>query len=415
MKVRFSRERVIRHLNSHLSHNLLFKTTILVLFSVSPSIIPQTNITSPVNALLTGLKFPVSLRFAPDGRIFYTEKDTGNIRIIQPNRTLLPTPFETITPIFSDGEAGLLGIALDPGFSSNNYVYIYYTYRDSGSFTHGHIVRYTANGNTGTRPKDIFDVTSSAPNTVYHNGGYIKFGPDGKLYAMVGEFHQDQQAQNQGSMTGKMLRINPDGSIPSDNPITGSLDYAWGIRNSFGFDFDSSNNRLIATMPGLYSDDKILIIIRNGNYGWPTCVGICNDSRFIDPSVDFNPVVTPTGIATVAPNSYIFGEYSTGNLVQLQLNATGSVLSMTPLYTAPGGIIAVELGPNNKLYFTTPDTIYTYDLPARPAANATDPSLVILGIIVIIAAAILVVYTALHYRSKRLRTHQQAETEMFRQ
>src|SRR3989449_11609639 len=392
---------------------------LLVLFSLSPAILSQAHATSigpaTVNAVLTGLNFPVSLEFAPDGRIFYDEKDTGNVRIIQPNGTLLPAPFATVNPVFNTQEAGLLGIALDPSFASNNYVYVYYTYRDSGSFTHGHIVRYTANGNTGTSPRDIFDVTSSAPNTVYHNGGYIKFGPDDKLYAMVGEFHQGQQAQNQTSMTGKMLRMNSDGSVPSDNPFPSSLDYASGIRNSFGFDFDSSNNRLIATMAGPNSDDKILIIVKGGNYGWPTCLALCNDPRFIEATVDFKQIVTPTGIAAVAPNSYIFGEYTTGNLVELQLNATGSVLSTTQLYNVPGGIIAVELGPNNKLYFTTPDTIYTYDLPARPAANATDPSLVILAIIVIIAAAILVVYTALHYRSKRLRTHQQAETEMFRQ
>src|SRR5207247_10386222 len=154
----------------------------------------------------------------------------GSIRIIQQNGTLLPTPFATISPIFTGLEAGLLGIALDPAFSSNNYVYVYYTYRDTGSFTHGHIVRYTASGNTGTSPKDIFDVTSSAPNTIYHNGGYIKFGPDGKLYAMVGEFHQDQQAQNQTSMTGKMLRMNPDGSVPSDNATAENLGYQLAIR-----------------------------------------------------------------------------------------------------------------------------------------------------------------------------------------
>src|SRR2546430_11289540 len=236
---------------SNRSYNLLWKTMLLALLFLSPAIFPPAHVVSTVNALLTGLNFPVSLRVALDGRIFFTEKNTGNIRIIQQNGTLLSSPFATVNPIFNAEEAGLLGIALDPAFSSNNYFYVHYTYRDSGSFTHGHIVRYTASGNTGTSARDIFDVTSSAPNTVYHNGGYIKFGPDGKLYAMVGEFHQDQQAQNQGSMTGKMLRINPDGSIPSDNPITGSLDYAWGIRNSFGFDFDSSNNRLIATMPGL--------------------------------------------------------------------------------------------------------------------------------------------------------------------
>jgi len=389
-------------LTSHRSRYFLWKVILLVVFSFSPAIFSQVHAVSPVNVLLTGLKFPVSLKFAPDGRIFYTEKDTGNIRIIQQNGTLLPAPFATIASIINTGETGLLAIALDPAFSSNNYVYVYYTYRDSQSFTRGHIVRYTANSNTGTSPRDIFDVTSSAPNTVYHNGGYIKFGPDGKLYAVVGEFHQDHQAQNQTSMTGKMLRMNPDGSAPNDNPTPGSLDYASGIRNSFGFDFDSSNNRLIATMAGPSSDDKILVIVKGGNYGWPTCLAICNDTRFVDPIVDFYQIVTPTGIAAVAPNSYIFGEWNTGNLVQLQLNATGSVLSMTQLYTAPGGIIAVEGGPNNKLYFTTPDTIYTYNLPAGPTttppANAADPTFAILLIVVAIATSVILVYTVLHYR-----------------
>lgn len=216
--------------NIHRSRNVLGKTLLLVFCAFSPAIFPVAHAASRVNTLLTGLNFPVSLKFAPDGRIFYTEKNTGNIRITQPNGTLLPTPFATISPIFTDGEAGLLGIALDPAFASNNYAYAYYTYRDSQAFTHGHIVRYTASGNTGTSPRDIFDVISSAPGTIYHNGGYIKFGPDGRLYAQVGEFHQDQQARNTTSMTGKMLRMNPDGSVPSDNPIPANLDYAWGIR-----------------------------------------------------------------------------------------------------------------------------------------------------------------------------------------
>ncbi len=379
---------------------------LLLIFSLSPLLFIQAHAASPVTAFLTGASFPVSLRFAPDGRIFYTEKDTGSIRIIQPNGTLLPTAFATVSPIFTDGEAGLLGIALDPAFSSNNYVYVYYTYRDSQNYTHGHILRYTAIGNIGTSPRDIFDVTSSAPGTIYHNGGYIKFGPDGKLYAQVGEFHQDQQAQNQTSMTGKILRMNPDGSVPSDNPIAGSLDYAWGIRNAFGFDFDPSNGRLISTMAGPSSDDKILIIVKGGNYGWPTCLGICNDPRFVNPIVDFNPVVTPTGIATVAPNTYIFGEYNTGSLVQLQLNPAGSVLSMTQLYTAPSGVIAVELGPNNRLYFTTSDSIYTYNLPATPPSNPSDLVPTTVVVVVIIAVAIALAYAVLQYRRKRLPTEQ---------
>jgi len=228
---------------------------------------PQAS-SSPVTTLLTDLNFPVSLEFAPDGRIFFNEKNTGNIRIILQNGTLLSTPFAAISPIFTAEEAGLLGIALDPAFTSNGYVYVYFTYRDSRSYTHGNIRRYTATGNTGTSPFDLFDVTSSAQGTIYHNGGYIKFGPDGKLYAQVGEFHQGPQAQNQTSTDGKMLRMNPDGSVPTDNPFPGSFVYAWGIRNAFGFDFDASNGRLIATEAGPGGHDEINIITKGGNYGY---------------------------------------------------------------------------------------------------------------------------------------------------
>src|SRR5436309_1684283 len=221
------------------SLKLLMKIVILIVLSIGPWIFSraQSSPSSPVTTILTGLSFPVSLRFAPDGRIFFNEKNTGNIRVIQQNGTLLSTPFATISPIFTDDESGLLGIALDPSFASNGYLYVYYTYRDSQSYTHGHIVRYTAAGNIGTSPTNIFDVVSSTPNTPpYHNGGYIKFGPDGKLYAQVGEFHQGSPAQDTSSTTGKMLRLSPDGSVPANNPFPGSPVYALGIRNAFGFD-----------------------------------------------------------------------------------------------------------------------------------------------------------------------------------
>ncbi len=373
---------------------------------IAPHFLSQAQaIASPVTPVLTGLNFPVSLKFTPDGRIFFTEKDTGSIRIILQNGTLLAAPFATVSPIFADGEAGLLGIALDPSFSSNGYVYVYYTDRDPQSYTHGHIRRYTATGNVGGDPVSIFDVTSSAPNTIYHNGGYIKFGPDGKLYAQVGEFHQSSQAQNQGTMDGKMLRMNPDGSVPSDNPFPASLVWALGIRNAFGFDFDSSNGRLIATEAGPSSDDEINIIVKGGNYGWPTCTGPCSphNPAFIDPIVDFNPVVTPTGIATVKPNVYYFGEWNTGNLVRLNLTSTGSVVSMAQVYTQSGGIIAVELGPNGKLYYSSPDGIYSLNTQFPIPQPSSIPSLVLFAIATVGAtvAATTAIYLLGRRRSRR--------------
>jgi len=378
---------------------------VLILLIV-PHFLPQVQgTTSPVTPVLTGLNFPVSLRFAPDGRIFFTEKDTGSIRIILQNGTLLATPFATVSPIFTDGEAGLLGIALDPSFSSNGYVYVYFTDRDPQNYTYGHIRRYTATGNTGGDPVSIFNVTSSAPGTIYHNGGYIKFGPDGKLYAQVGEFHQSSQAQNQGTMDGKMLRMNPDGSVPTDNPFPGSRVWALGVRNAFGFDFDPSNGRLIATEAGPSSDDEINIIVKGGNYGWPTCTGPCSprNPSFIDPIVDFNPVVTPTGIVTVEPNVYYFGEWNTGNLVRLNLTSTGSVVSMTQVYTQSGGIIAVEMGPNSKLYYSSPDGIFSLNAQFPIPEPYSLPSLVVIAIATVgaIAAATMAIYLLVSRRSRR--------------
>src|SRR5437879_6703453 len=139
----------------------IFILCAVVLISYS-TIFPSVHTLSPVTPVLTGLNFPVSLKFSPDGRIFFNEKNTGNIRIILQNGTLLPTPFATVSPIFNGGEAGLLGIDLDSNFTYNGYVYVYFNYRDSQSYTHGHIRRYTATGNVGTSHIVIFVVSSSA-------------------------------------------------------------------------------------------------------------------------------------------------------------------------------------------------------------------------------------------------------------
>jgi glucose/arabinose dehydrogenase len=385
------------------SLKLQLRVLILVLLSTGPWAFSQAHSSSsPVTTVLAGLNFPVSLKAASDGRIFFNEKNTGNIRMIQKNGTLLSAPFATISPIFADGESGLLGIALDPSFDSNRYLYVYFTYRDGQSYTHGHIVRFTESGNLGTSRTDILDVFSAAPNAPpYHNGGYIKFGPDGKLYVQVGEFHQGSPAQNLSSTTGKMLRLNPDGSAPSDNPFSGSLVYASGIRNAFGFDFDSSNGRLVATEAGPSSDDEINIIVKGGNYGWPTCFGICHNPSFIDPIVDFNPVVTPTGIASVAPNVYYFGEWNTGNLERLELATNESVISMRQVYTQSGGIIAVEMGPNGKLFFTSPNGIYTYD--AQSGAVSASPNILLVALMIAGAvAATTIGVMVIQYRRAKL-------------
>src|SRR5947199_937929 len=187
---------------------------------------------SPVQ---TGLAWPIALAFASDGRIFFAERNTGNIRIIEGGAPL-PTPFSTRTTTATAGERGLLGLALYPGFPSTPYVYAYQTYNDAANGTiYNRIVRTSASGNVGTFDRVILPMPplSGATN---HNGGVIAFRPDGKLWALVGENANPSLAQNPMSLLGKVLRTNSDASGTSDKPFYGSLygekrRYSYGRRN----------------------------------------------------------------------------------------------------------------------------------------------------------------------------------------
>src|SRR5262245_61455047 len=160
-----------------------------------------------------GLSSPTAMEFAPDGRLFVCEQG-GRLRVIK-NGLLLPTPFLTVT-VDSSGERGLLGVTFDPNFQANQYVYIYYTATTPA--IHNRISRFIANGDVAVAGSEaiILELNnlSSATN---HNGGAIHFGEDGKLYAAVGENANGNNAQSFSNLLGKMLRINPDGTIPTDN------------------------------------------------------------------------------------------------------------------------------------------------------------------------------------------------------
>ncbi len=299
--------------------------------------------------------------------MFYNEKNTGNVRVILRNGTILQKPFTTLgpLPLSVDGtEQGLLGITLDPSFDTNHYVYVYWTYWN-GTYKHGIISRFTAVGNMGQNRVDIFDVTAPL-QTTNHNGGYLKFGPDGKLYVVVGEFADEPLAQNLSYNAGKILRMNPDGSVPSDNPFPNSLVWAYGIRNGFGMDF-SPTGKLIATVAGPDCCDKIDFIVKGGNFGWPNCIATCS-SPYVNAIYQWeSPTVTPTGITFSSnPKILYFGEYNTGNFMQLKLTSNGTVAqvnTITTIGSAFNGILAVERAPDGLIYFSTSDTIYRFTPP----------------------------------------------------
>src|SRR5438067_8942866 len=185
---------------------------------------------------ITGLSNPTAMTFAPDGRLFICQQG-GQLRVVK-NGTLLATPFLTVT-VDSSGERGLLGVAFDPNFATNNFIYVYYTV--PGSPAHNRVSRFTANGDTAVAGSEFIllnlDNLSTATN---HNGGAIHFGPDGQLYIAVGENANPSNAQTLSNLLGKVLRLNSGGSIPTDNPFfntAGARQEIWalGLRNPFTF------------------------------------------------------------------------------------------------------------------------------------------------------------------------------------
>ena len=226
-----------------------------------------------------------AMAFAPDGRLFVCQQG-GQLRVIK-NGVLLSTPFVSLT-VDSSGERGLLGIAFDPNFATNHYLYVYYTVATSP--IHNRVSRLTAAGNTAAPGSEIvilnLDNLSSATN---HNGGAIHFGPDGKLYIGVGENANGANAQSLSNLLGKMLRINADGTIPPDNPFyntaTGNNRAIWalGLRNPFTFAFQPGTTRLFINDVGESTYEEINDGIAGSNYGWPITEGPTSNSAFRGP------------------------------------------------------------------------------------------------------------------------------------
>jgi glucose/arabinose dehydrogenase len=249
---------------------------------------------------VSGLSNPTAMEFAPDGRLFVTQQG-GQLRVIK-NGALLSTPFLTVT-VNSSGERGLLGVTFDPAFATNNFVYVYYT--ATSPAIHNRISRFTANGDVAVAGSEVqlvnLENLSSATN---HNGGAIHFGPDGKLYAAVGENANGSNAQTLANRLGKMLRVNADGTIPTDNPFfntaAGNNRQIWalGLRNPFTFTFQRTTGRMFINDVGEVTWEEINDGIGGSNYGWPTTEGPTTDPRFRAPLFAYrHSNGTPTGCA----------------------------------------------------------------------------------------------------------------------
>ncbi len=245
--------------------------------------------------LADNLRIPWAMDISEDGTIYFTERE-GNVRKIK-GGILLPEPIITLQePFVSQGEGGLLGLALDRDFSRNHYLYIMYTYR-VGASLYNRVVRLIEDGDTAVEDAVIID---NIPGGFLHNGGRIKVGPDGKLYISTGDAGNSGLSQDITSTAGKILRLEPDGSIPSDNPYPNSPVFSLGLRNPQGLTW-SSANRLYATDHGNIAQDEINLIWPGANYGWPI---VTTDDT--SPNENFHSPIINSGSETWAPSALTY-------------------------------------------------------------------------------------------------------------
>ncbi|HBY98151.1 MAG TPA: glucose sorbosone dehydrogenase, partial [Chloroflexi bacterium] len=283
----------------------------------------------PVTAFARGLDQPVALAWAPDGRLFVAELVTGRVRVISPSGEVQAEPVAQFRVAHPPGysEHGLLGLALHPQFEANHLVYVFYSVPDAnGRPVKQVIARFReADGQTVGEPEIVVDNLPVGP-ACCHNGGRIAFGPDGKLYATVGDTQQSALAQRSDDLAGNVLRYNDDGSVPDDGPFgVGNPVWAIGLRNPFGLAFDRKTGELFVTENGPSENDEVDRIERGTNYGWPVVTGVAGRSDFVDPIWVMKQTVAPTGLTiyrgTALPGAdgdLFFCNWNDGQLRQLE-------------------------------------------------------------------------------------------------
>jgi len=285
-------------------------------FANNPVPIPEPLSSNPKNnsveILAEKLDEPRSIAVSDD-RIFVTEK-AGRIRVIE-NNVLLSEPLATLRPanVF---DGGLLGIALHPDFSNNHLIYVFLTYEENGTLWNK-ILQITESENKLKDAKTIFD---KIPGSVFTNGGFLKFGPDKKLYVGTGTVSDSSHLpQDLDSLSGKILRLNDDGSIPKDNPFPNSPVYSLGHRNPQGMTWDNMGQMYLAEL-GPEKNDEINLIKPGKNYGWPEqqCTG---DKKFENAIMCYDPSIEPSGIL-----------YYSGDKIKLEADFVMASLRATNLY-----------------------------------------------------------------------------------
>jgi glucose/arabinose dehydrogenase len=339
--------------------------TFLVLASGAPAFAATVPSGFTDTVVASGLSSPTAMALAPDGRIFVCQQG-GQLRVIK-DGSLLPTPFVTVT-VNASGERGLLGVAFDPAFATNHFVYVYYTATTPN--IHNRLSRFTANGDIAAAGETIL-LELNPLNATNHNGGAIHFGPDGKLYIAVGENANGGNSQILSNLLGKMLRINSNGSIPTDNPFYNTASgvnraiWALGLRNPFTFTFQPLSGRMFINDVGEVTWEEVNEGEAGKNYGWPTTEGPTTDQRFVSPLYAYqHSSGTPRGCAItggafynpISPQfpsqydgDYFFADYCGGWISRLDLSGTSPVYQ--PFATGISSPVDLQVSEDGTLYY----------------------------------------------------------------
>ena len=294
------------------------------------------------DTVATGLNIPWGLTFLPDGSGIVAERNSGDVLRIGTDAD--PVVLGTVDVVSGGGqfdERGLLGLAVSPTFATDGWVYAYISTADDNRVVRFHLDTF--------EPEPIL---TGIPSALNHNGGRLAFGPDGKLYITTGDANDTANAQDLDSLGGKILRIEPDGSVPDDNPFEGSPVYSYGHRNVQGLSW-GPDGAMYATEFGPNTWDELNHIEAGANYGWPDVEGSGGGSEFTDPLVTWRTAeASPSGAEVVGDTIYI-GALRGQRLWTVPVSGGEAGDPVAVLQGTLGRIRTVELGPDGWLWVTT--------------------------------------------------------------
>ncbi len=320
----------------------------------------QTSFTQRVVA--ENLFIPWEIIYGPDGNIWFTQKN-GYICKVSPTSGVVDTLYHETNTVVR-GEGGMLGMALHPSFPAQPYVYVAYEYMDGSDYTE-RIVRYTFSSGSLAAPTILLDNIEGSFN---HNGARLLIVDD-KLFITTGDAENTSLPQNMASLSGKTLRINLDGSIPSDNPNPASAVWSWGHRNAQGLAYNAG--KTYSSEHGPSTNDELNLITKGGNYGWPNVHGYCDessemdfcaDSNVIEPLRAWTPTIATSGIAYYnhpmfpdLQNSILMTTLKDNSLYHLALNTAGDSVTMAISLDGIdlGRLRDIAISPDGKIYLST--------------------------------------------------------------